>query len=242
MLLPGRMESTTLGDLLGALHREGVCGTLELVEPTGHTHRICFDRGTVSGVQTPLPCPPLGQVLLDMGALSDAARRSVEVSCLSASKERLGNVLLQQALISEETLGRALRHQLQARLDAIARVPRARVSFRPRMSKDDPIALTPQEFLHGKPRNRNLRTPQASSSEDCSAPGTRGVANPSSRTEAFAVLGLEPGSDTRAVRAAFRRLAATLHPDTQFAADQSTRAVALMEFARASAAYHLLVA
>lgn len=110
------------------------------------------------------------------------------------------------------------------------------------MSQDDPIALTPKEFLHGKPRTRNLRTPSASSSEDAGAADTRGVSNPRSRTEAFAVLGLEPGADTRAIRAAFRRLAATLHPDAQFAADHATRATALMDFARASAAYHLLVA
>jgi hypothetical protein len=61
MHLPGRLSSTTLGDLLGALHREGVTGLLELSElrgPRGLTvpgrvHRIHLRAGLVVAVETP---------------------------------------------------------------------------------------------------------------------------------------------------------------------------------------------
>src|SRR5260221_423910 len=43
MHLPGRLRTTTLGDLLGALHRAGATGTLELAELRGR--RRARDRG-----------------------------------------------------------------------------------------------------------------------------------------------------------------------------------------------------
>jgi hypothetical protein len=55
MLLPGRLSASTLGDLLGALHREQVTGQLDLVEirgPRGRSvpgrrHRIELRQGLV---------------------------------------------------------------------------------------------------------------------------------------------------------------------------------------------------
>jgi DnaJ domain/Domain of unknown function (DUF4388) len=66
MQLPGRLSSSTLGDLLGALHRARVTGLLELSEvrgPRGRTvpgrlHRVHLRDGLVVAVDTPLPVPP----------------------------------------------------------------------------------------------------------------------------------------------------------------------------------------
>lgn len=62
MQLPGRLSATTLGDLLGALYREGVTGLLELSEirgPRGRSvpgrlHRIHLRGGLVAAVESPL--------------------------------------------------------------------------------------------------------------------------------------------------------------------------------------------
>jgi hypothetical protein len=60
MHLPGRLSSSTLGDLLGSLHRAKVTGTVELAEiatfggVTGRTHRLHLRAGLVVGVDTPL--------------------------------------------------------------------------------------------------------------------------------------------------------------------------------------------
>jgi hypothetical protein len=58
MNLPGRLRSTTLGDLLGRLHRAGASGILELVEPSGasagRAHRIFLREGRVDDVHTDL--------------------------------------------------------------------------------------------------------------------------------------------------------------------------------------------
>src|ERR1700761_9316566 len=66
MQLPGRLSSSTLGDLLGALHRARVTGLLELGEirgPRGRTvpgrlHRVHLREGLVAAVETALPAPP----------------------------------------------------------------------------------------------------------------------------------------------------------------------------------------
>jgi hypothetical protein len=63
MQLPGRLSASTLGDLLGALHREGVTGLLELSEVRGprgagvpgRLHHIHLRGGLVVAVDTALP-------------------------------------------------------------------------------------------------------------------------------------------------------------------------------------------
>jgi len=63
MHLPGRLSASTLGDLLGALHREGVTGLLELSEVRGprgggvpgRLHHIHLRGGLVVAVDTALP-------------------------------------------------------------------------------------------------------------------------------------------------------------------------------------------
>lgn len=233
MLLPGRIELTTLGDLMGALHRERVSGALELVEPSGVTHRIHFRAGVVSGVHTPLCRVPLGRFLAEMGALSPSAQRALELFAVAASGRRVGAQLVDAAYLAPETLARALRLQLQQRLDAVARVERARVLFRPALrASSEAVPLSPAEFLHGRPRKRAAAGPAA---------GARAPQVPG-RVEALRVLGLPVDADLAQIRAAFRRLAAHMHPDRQCTSSDANRKEMAERFARASAAYHLLVA
>jgi len=65
MQLPGRLRLTTLGDLLGALHRACASGILELVEiegaRAGRSHRVFFDSGLIDDVDTAFEQARLGE-------------------------------------------------------------------------------------------------------------------------------------------------------------------------------------
>jgi len=62
MHLPGRLSSSTLGDLLGSLHRERISGTIELCEiagpfqrgVSGRIHRVHLRAGLVVAVDSAL--------------------------------------------------------------------------------------------------------------------------------------------------------------------------------------------
>src|SRR5450432_2940669 len=63
MDLPGRLRSTTLGDLLGALHRAGSTGTVELTEDQGRLHRVYLAQGLVTAVELDGATPSLAEIL-----------------------------------------------------------------------------------------------------------------------------------------------------------------------------------
>jgi hypothetical protein len=79
MHLPGRLSSSTLGDLLGSLHRAKVTGTVELAEIAtfggavpGRIHRLHLRAGLVVGVDTPLALLSLRDRLEALFELGDA--------------------------------------------------------------------------------------------------------------------------------------------------------------------------
>lgn len=195
MILPGRLASTTLGDLLGALHRARTTGALELVEIAsagrgvpGRRHKLHLVDGDVAGVETDL-APPAADT--------------------------------------------------KARVDALYALPDASIHFHVAKGAKMPRALEPSEFLHGRPRARDVR---AESSRRTTATMIAPTAEAIRRARAFAVLGLKEGAKEVDVRRAFRRLASAEHPDQAASAnveDQRRRAARLAEL---SAAYHTLVA
>src|SRR5690606_5658053 len=122
MRLPGSLHSTTLGDLLGMLHRADSNGILELVETrgpwSGRRHRVHLSRGLVAGVDTELPVARLGDILLSEGLVSrqlleGVARRSAGSGC-----GRIGQALLRERVVTSDMLVAALRYQLRRRLDS----------------------------------------------------------------------------------------------------------------------------
>ena len=84
MQLPGRLDTSTLGDILGTLYRGNATGVLELSEIAaangatrhGRTHRIHLLSGLVASVETELEVTPIGQLLARAGKV-DA--RAIEV-------------------------------------------------------------------------------------------------------------------------------------------------------------------
>lgn len=248
MQLPGRLRLTTLGDLLGELHRACASGVLELVEVdgarSGKSHRVYFDAGLVEDVDTSLNHPRLGEILARDGLLSMSALARVARRLIEQPGKRVGEILVEEGLGSADLVAAALRRQQKSRLDALYslsealirfHVPRPRAGFRP-------TPLSPREFLHGRPRARaRLRSRVTERFTFRSEPRPAAKASREDKLlAAYRTLGVAPGASPRDVQSAFRKLAAQRHPDRFPLATPAEKARHLSDFAALSAAYHAL--
>lgn len=232
MRLPGRLKATTLGDLLGAIHRDSSTGTLELAEDRGRTHRVHVALGRVVAVELDGAAPSLAEILRRDGAADDDVLRRSLLRAM-ASRRLHGEVLVTEFHLAPSVLGAALRRQILARLGALDQIGDARLSFRvtvraPRGALHE-APLEPREFLHGRRRAR-ARTP------------TPPAVRPSSDAAPWRLLGLPPGSDAAAIKRAYRRLARTVHPDLHPGATDEERRALEARFIELTAAYQSLVA
>jgi hypothetical protein len=268
MQLPGRLSASTLGDLLGALHRERTSGRLELTElrafrglnVPGGTHRIHLAAGLVTTVESDVPVPPLGEILRRRGALDEAILCTLLRRIDAGDRRATGEILVTERLARAEAVRAALEQQRRQRLDALFNLPEAQVTFRIARPAGSELwsarPLAPGDFLHGRPRRRDrdgrarpgFGASRAAANDDCEPPprsGPRVILRPeplSPRDHALALLGLGQRAAEADVRKAFRRLASQLHPDRFESASLDEQKKQAAEFARLSAAYHLLVA
>lgn len=230
MQLPGRLRATTLGDLLGTLHRARSTGTLELTCDAGRTHRVHLTQGNVAAVELDGASVPLAELLRAEGALDGETLRRSLLRAM-ASRRRVGEVLVADFRLAPEVVDAALRKQILAKLDALERLVDARVAYRvtlrppPEALVDAPLG--PEQFLSGRRRARDARA--ARRPDD----GAR---------RARALLGVDDGADLTEVRAAFRRLVRACHPDLHPNATEEQRAALSARFAEVHAAYRALVA
>jgi hypothetical protein len=247
MRLPGRLCATTLGDLLGELHRGRASGVLELVESAGATagrrHRVHFDSGLVERVETPVPVERLGEILRREGFIGEEGARVLARRLLERPDRLAGQLLLDEKLTSSAAVVAALRYQMRARLDTLFSIQQALVHFhvarRRRRPQEWSIPLSPHEFLHGRARTRD-RDAERPPGRTRPSRGRHG--GNSARRRALSLLGLHEAADRRAVQRAFRRLAAELHPDRHPGASPGEMASLMRGFAELTAAYHELVA
>jgi hypothetical protein len=238
MKLPGRLRLTTLGDALGALHRAGASGILELSEDRGSTHRIHLAQGVVTDIETNLSRQRLGDLLAGQGFLGARALARLARRLLESPSRRAGEILVEEGLASADLISAGLRRQLRQKLEALFQLSDAQLTFRiPRPQRGERTPLSPGEFLHGRPRKRARDAESAPRSEP--RPSSR-AAPPGARARAFATLGLLPGADRATIQQAFRRMARNLHPDRFPNAAPTERARLLSRFAELSAAYHAL--
>jgi DnaJ-domain-containing protein 1 len=246
MQLPGRLRATTLGDLLGSLHRGRVSGTLELVESSGRIHRIHLASGLVTAVELDRPAASLGEILRSSDDVDDDVLRRSLLRAM-ASRRLHGEVLVQDFHIAPEVVDRALRRQLTDRLDALDALGDAQIFYRvtvrpPRGALlDEPLGAP--AFLHGKKRARD-RHPEMQSGRYRTARPASGL--PGSvdvqRIVAFRVLGVGTDAPADEVKRAYRRLVREYHPDLHPDATSEERRVLSSRFAEVTAAYRALVA
>jgi hypothetical protein len=238
--LPGRLKATTLGDVLGALHRSRMNGTLELAEDSGRTHRIFVQAGMVIAVELDAQSPALGEILKrDRVVDEDVLKRSVLRSI--SSQRLLGEVLVTDFRISPAIIGAALRRQVLHRLQVLEQIEDARVLFRvavrtPKSAlTDDPIK--PDEFLSGRKRARDRRDFVPTESGCFPIPRL----DPR-RAAALALLELGQDADPLAIKRAYRRLARELHPDLHPHVSEGERSELHRRFSELTDAYRTLVA
>ncbi len=261
MLLPGRLSASTLGDLLGALHRERTSGRLELAEirgprgrsVPGRTHRIHLAGGLVTTVESELPVPPLGELLKRTGALDDALLVTLLRRIDAGDPRSSGEILVTERIAGADVVRAALEQQRRLRIEALFAIEDAQIAFRiarPVVSESWAARpLAPGDFLHGRPRRRDAgkapsRGPHQAANDDREPPpsGPRVTLVATARDHALALLGLGQRAEAADVRKAFRRLAGQLHPDRFESAPVEERRKSAAQFARISAAYHVLVA
>jgi hypothetical protein len=231
--LPGKLEKTTLGDLLGTLYRAEITGCLVLTDSRLSAHRVRLVAGRPSAIQTSLDAPLLGELLLSRRA--DARlRNAIERLSAGSPAGPLGDALVAQGFVTRDELARAITEQTQARLDALFELKTASVRLALRetgwiLSGTTPLG--PECFLHGRPRAGRAR-------DSASRPV------PSTRVAALNLLGLAGHTPSEPeIRRAFRQLAAKLHPDRGAAGPgPEERARRTHEFAQLTAAFHALVA
>jgi len=246
MQLPGRLRLTTLGDVLGALHRSQASGVLELNEDRGVTHRVYWTQGMITQIHTDLYRQRLGDLLAGQGFLGARALARLARRLLESPSRRAGEILVEEGFASGDLVSAGLRRQLKHKLDALFHIKDAQLAFRiPRPHDAHQVPLAPGEFLHGRPRARTRARapetpPRASNDGGSKRAGASLPAPHGARSRAYATLGLLPGADRSAIQQAFRRLALRLHPDRFPNADPSERARLLSRFAELSAAYHAL--
>jgi DnaJ domain len=232
--LPGRLERTTLGDVLGTLYRAELTGCLVLTDGFSGVHRIRLQGGRPTAVETSFTAPRLGELLLRQRN-DPALRRTIE-RLGTCAEGPLGTRLLALGAIDARELQHALVTQTEARLEAVYRLKSAsvRLSVREftRRSRDE-LPLPPERYLYGRPRAAQLR--QRSRRAPSPAPN-------SARLRALYLLGIEDAEATeQEIRRAFRGIAARLHPDRIVGATESERALLTRKFAEVTSAFHCLV-
>lgn len=237
MQLPGRLSATTLGDVLGALHRERATGALEIVERTGRIHRVHVSAGLVSAVELDRSSPSLADVLRQEDSLDEATLRRSLLRALAQNRLH-GEVLVTEFHLSPEVVGRAVRTQLRHRLTALENVPDAELRFRvairtPREALRP--ALLPEVFLHGRRRLRDRLD------KSPIAPAARATESAEQRA-ARRTLGLSSYATKDEVKRAYRDLVRTTHPDLHPRASAEERRELSRRLHAITSAYQTLVA
>ncbi len=249
MLLPGRLRQTTLGDLLGTLHRARVHGTLELAEDLGRTHRIHVADGLIVAVEFDGATPTLAEVLRSAGEVDDGTLRRSLLRAI-ASKRLHGEVLIEEFRLSGGVVEGAVRRQMLARLGRLEQLPDAQIRFRVTLPTPrgavvkDPLG--PTQFLAGRRRLRDRTQPSAPTPAPSRQRPARGASLPGSPREsppsAWRVLGVDPGADSTEIKRAYRRLARAYHPDLHPEATDPEKKQLAERFNALMTAYRSLVA
>ncbi len=227
MQLPSRLARTTLGDVLGTAHRARATGVVELRESSGRCHRVYFANGKVTQVELDGASTPLLSILREQGHVDAETPRRTLLRAMT-SRRLVGEVLVSDFHVARSVVDAALRRQILERLARLEALPDAQLSFRVAV-RPPPSAtsgLEGTEFLRGRRRHRDrvsAKTPA-----------------PAPVAQAFRLLGVGPAATRDEIRAAYRALAKTLHPDLHPNATEAERSRLGHRLAEVTAAYRSL--
>jgi len=226
--------------------RGRVTGLVRLRETSAHNtdreHRIYLASGEVVGVETEARVPVLGEILMQHGLLDATAQRRLRQRLMTGASRRVGELLVEEGLVSRDVIGAALRKQLRSKLDALFQIRDGAISFHVAcVAPPCAVApLTPREFLRGRPRARDRQGTGPSSSARHRRVNTVSAVE-HRRRDALALLGLGEGASQAEVTKAFRQIATRIHPDRHVHASESERRAMAERFAAVSAAYHSIL-
>jgi hypothetical protein len=237
MKIASRLRDTTLGDLLAQLHRENATGVLELIEPHAR-HAIHLRRGFVHAVESESSMLRLGDVAARTWGVG---RTLVERARMYAHAKglRIGHALVVTRAIDASQLDALLAEQQRARLDMLYNLRDAELRFRvarplPNGAAEQ-VPLEARDVYFGRPRKRS-REARASEAPPARKPKVSRAHAYHPMAREYALLGLSPESDERAVRDAYRSLVLALHPDRAHGLsdeERDRRAKKLVEVVRA---------
>jgi hypothetical protein len=107
----GFLETTPFVDLLVHALDHRLTGTLVLEEPSGLRHGVYFESGTPRKAKTAEAVARLGEVLVETGVITEDVHRRTLARALDARLLH-GRVLVDDGIIDEQTLAFGLREQL----------------------------------------------------------------------------------------------------------------------------------
>ena len=213
MLVASHLARSTLGDVLGQLHRAKVTGVLVLEETgarTGCVHAIHLFEGSPRAISS--QGPRLGELLTERGGRARGRLADAVAQQREGDPRLMGEVLCE---LGEEprAVEDTMEQQTRARLEPLYALPDARVRFHSALFDDvAPRAwvkaaraarpLSPSAFLHGRPRAK----PRDTAADE--------------RRELLRLLDVAEGASAATLREAFKRRVHELHPDRPMSDEQ----------------------
>jgi len=245
MLHAGRLEDTTVGDLVAQIYRRGATGIL-VIEAHARQHRVLFRRGYLKAIKLEGHFLPLGDRLLAAGEITrEHHRRSVEAVASGSALQ--GETLVRLGAISAERLRIELEAQARERIAILVGCSSGRWRFEDGSAGEPGLLLHPLNLVRGTPRRRGVGRaggmgrgrPASTARPEPGRYSLRGMGT--ARRPAHVVLGVAPDASPETIRREYRRLALELHPDRHPGLDEPARRQLEGRFAEATAAYDALL-
>ncbi|NOZ94606.1 MAG: DUF4388 domain-containing protein [Acidobacteria bacterium] len=125
----GRLEETTLAEMLATIHRYHVPGVMTL-ERDGVVKHLYLIDGDIIFADSSDPSERLGTLLLEEGRLTKGQLNVASDELTRSKTKRLGEILVELGFLAPDKLGPAVRQQVEKILWSLFNWERGEVTFR----------------------------------------------------------------------------------------------------------------